>query len=523
MMKIFISYARIDRAHCLQIANMLKPHNIWHDQRLYAGQHWWKEILRRLDWCEAFVYLISSDSLESEYCRNELEIAQSLGKYIFPIIIEKGLKIPPHLAELQYTDFSEGIGGEEVAQLLNAIYFAEQESNSIQLQSAGTYSTSEIGQFKEGESSLLSRAVTAMEEGQYDRAVFLFNQVRARGYKSRFINIDALLKEAETALNLQIRQREMEQEYQNIVQLIKHPLTKAHGCTAFQAFQQDFPDYDPENLAGSCEKQPNSGVALHGRTPENSRRIPPTLSLSNSQTVQSQPAGSRRLEWSEIPSGTVKTVESNNAHVDAFLISKYPITNSQYDVFLRDPKGYVDSRWWEYSDAACEWHLKNPKPPAGAFTGENRPRETVNWFDAVAFTRWLGHTLGIPVTLPTLRQRQRAIQGNDDRIFPWGSKFDKLRSNTRESELRMTTEVDRYENGVSPYGVYDLVGNVWEWCLDTDTIDSSGDLLRGTGKRIVHGGAFVGPYTRAHVSFHYYLEPHTLYSSIGFRVVMPRS
>ncbi|MBZ0297950.1 MAG: SUMF1/EgtB/PvdO family nonheme iron enzyme [Anaerolineae bacterium] len=510
MMKIFISYARIDKSHCLQIANLLEMHKVWHDQRLYAGQHWWKEILRRLEWCDGFVYLISSDSLASEYCQNELEIAQSLGRYIFPVIIEKGIEIPPHLAELQYTDFSEGITGEAVAHLIKAIYFADQDTKDSQHSDSNDNPTGEAGRFNEGEPSLLSRAVTAMEEGQYDRAVFLFNQVRAKGYQSRFINIDALLKEAEAALNLQMRQREMEHEYQQIAHLSKHPLTQAHGCKAFKAFREDFPDYDPDNLAGLCAKKTKLAVA--GRVPENSR-------LSNHATAAST---NRRLEWCEIPSGTVKTEESHNAFIESFLITKYPITNSQYQVFLRDPKGYANPEWWDYSDAACKWRMQNSVPPIGAFTGENRPRETVNWFDAVAFCRWLSSTLEAPVALPTLRQRQRAIQGNDNRIFPWGSKFDKSRCNTRESELRMTTEVDRYESGVSPYGVYDLVGNVWEWCLDTDTPATSGDLLNGTGKRIVHGGAFVGPYTRCHVSFHYYLEPHTLYSSIGFRVVMPR-
>ncbi len=83
-MRIFVSYARVDKPFCIQIVDTLDVHETWYDQRLYAGQNWWKEILRRLDWCESFVYLLSPDSISSEYCRKEFELAQSLGKHIVP-------------------------------------------------------------------------------------------------------------------------------------------------------------------------------------------------------------------------------------------------------------------------------------------------------------------------------------------------------------------------------------------------------------------------------------------------------
>ena len=60
-MRLFISYARVDKPYCQQIVDILDVHNVWYDHRLYAGQNWWDEILRQLALCEGVVYLISPE------------------------------------------------------------------------------------------------------------------------------------------------------------------------------------------------------------------------------------------------------------------------------------------------------------------------------------------------------------------------------------------------------------------------------------------------------------------------------
>jgi hypothetical protein len=124
-MKLFVSYARVDKPYCVQIVDTLDIHEIWVDQRLAAGQNWWKEILRRLDWCEGFIYLLSPDSVNSEYCRREFELARSLGRPIFPILIREGTVIPQSLKEIQYVDFTRGIVMESLKMLLNSIQLEE--------------------------------------------------------------------------------------------------------------------------------------------------------------------------------------------------------------------------------------------------------------------------------------------------------------------------------------------------------------------------------------------------------------
>ena len=105
----------------------------------------------------------------------------------------------------------------------------------------------------------------------------------------------------------------------------------------------------------------------------------------------------------------------------------------------------------------------------------------------MAFANWLGNQLKMKVTLPTVAQWQRAAKGDDDRYFPWGDEYHEEHCNTLETGLKATTPVDRYHKGISPYGVYDMAGNIWEWTLNTAAAADEGRDYR----RAVAGGSFV--------------------------------
>lgn len=511
-MKLFISYARVDKPYCIQIVNTLDVHEIWYDQRLHAGQNWWKEILRRLDWCEGFVYLLSPDSVESEYCKKEFELARHLGRYIFPVLIHKDTVIPPALRDLQYLDFCGGLTADNVKTLLNSIYLAEQErtappaSSNVATLTADTMKPPAVNPV-----SAISAATSAMAKGQFDHAVFLLKRAQASGHSSRFINIEAVLAEAEAGLQRQTYLREASRDYQQIVDLVKFDRTHKLGCEAFQAFKKHYPDFDPQNLAALCAETAQPSVSVI--TAENKPKLPEfSLPL---------------LEWCDIPRLTREIVTGeNNGHAEkqrieipAFKISKYPITNAQYRVFLEDSLGYANKKWWDFSPEAQQWRAKNPEPQPPTFKGDERPRERVNWYDAMAFCQWFTMRSGMKITLPTDAQWVWAAQGEDNRKFPWGNTFDKQRSNTRESEIKMTTLVMRYPSGISPFGVYDMAGNVWEWCTDVNTEAKETGTPAAVEKRLVHGGSFISPCQRAENTFRYYLDPHSFHSTIGFRIV----
>lgn len=526
-MRLFISYARIDMPYCMQIVNMLDVHEVWYDQRLYAGQQWWKEILRRLDWCEGFVYLLSPESVASDYCRQEFELAQSLNRHIFPVLIHQIEPLPDALGAFQYADLSKGLTADTVRHLLNSIYSAEHQK-PLKTATRPTSVAAELGDAEFIDSgTVISRAASAMEAGQFDRAVFLFKHAKANGLHSRFINIDVLLSEAEIALERQMFMREADRDYRQIAEIIKYKATRRLGCEAFQSFREAFPDYDPEGLTDICGGQPQTA---------NGRSFP-TKPIKDTRTKLIRPKGRLQaiplLEWCEIPAGTVQLNAQEGdenvrdhagentgetAQVAPFRMSKYPITNAQYQIFLEDPHGYANPDWWNYSPEGCEMRIKHPTPMPSNFKGEERPRETINWFDAIAFCQWLSAYLGETIILPTLPQRQRAAQADDGRLYPWGQDFDPARCNTRESDIKMTTVVTRYADGASPHGVYDLAGNIWEWCLKAPH-NAGGLLLTPNEKCIMQGGSFNSPNLRAQSQFVFRLDPHTIAASIGFRVV----
>lgn len=214
------------------------------------------------------------------------------------------------------------------------------------------------------------------------------------------------------------------------------------------------------------------------------------------------------FEWCEVPIGKV-TVTDVGGYLGGFWMAKYPITNGQFQVFVDAQDGYRDVRWWDYSDAAQTWRKEEEymKPAAVSLqAGDDFPRTDVSWYEAVAFCRWLTekalilHPSGTSdhweIRLPSEQEWQRAAQGNDGREYPWGNRFDKARANTFESGIGAATPVTRFTGGASPFGVMDMCGNVWEWCL-TDLNTGSRDTSVN-GPRMLRGACCPPAYLPRH-------------------------
>lgn len=134
-------------------------------------------------------------------------------------------------------------------------------------------------------------------------------------------------------------------------------------------------------------------------------------------------------------------VPARRLNVESFYIDRYPVTNYQYRRFIeatghRKPRLLDDDQWGR------------PLQPV-VFVG---------WEDARAYCRWAGKAL------PSEAQWEKAGRGDDRRWWPWGLDFFPNRCNSKESERLCTTEIGMFDMGVSPYGCYDMSGNVWEMC-----------------------------------------------------------
>lgn len=221
------------------------------------------------------------------------------------------------------------------------------------------------------------------------------------------------------------------------------------------------------------------------------------------------------FEWANIPAGQVKlkSVRGRN-DVSAFQLGRYAVTNAQFDVFISD--GYGDPRWWDYSADARDWRANNNSPKSKPFTGEeDHPRVNVNWYEAMAFCHWLSAQVGYDVRLPTEPEWQRAAGGDDGRTYAWGDISPDAEIANWHRNVGQTTSVDSYKVQAdrSCYHLYNIAGNVWEWCFRPPDISSN------EGRRMVRGGSWFSSNPRAlRIESYEYRYPDRRDSYIGFRI-----
>ena len=131
----------------------------------------------------------------------------------------------------------------------------------------------------------------------------------------------------------------------------------------------------------------------------------------------------------------------------------------------------------------------------------------VTWHDATAYARWCNKAL------PTSRQWEKAARGPKGRVYPWGSEPTAAKCNVSETGIDATTSVSRYQSGVSPYGAFDMCGNVWEWCSTEET--------PGSGRYELKGSAFTSPFERAAPSLQNAANASMQDNDTSFRCVSP--
>lgn len=237
------------------------------------------------------------------------------------------------------------------------------------------------------------------------------------------------------------------------------------------------------------------------------------------------------FSWCSIPGGEFIYGDSAGPNgpekltLPTFSISQYLITYSQFQVFIEAEDGFKDPRWWKglFFDQS-KFHGEQ------AFQVSNHPRERVSWYDAIAFCRWLSFRLGggydinnvadWRVRLPTDYEWEKAARGKDGLLFPYGNEFDKNKCNTREADIDHTTPVDRYPHGASPYGVYDLSGNVWEWCLTNwsrPAFLAYKEDLTTSARRVLRGGSWSHNRFSVRTVYRFY-APHERLNFCGFRI-----
>jgi len=150
--------------------------------------------------------------------------------------------------------------------------------------------------------------------------------------------------------------------------------------------------------------------------------------------------------WMGSNDGRENEKPRRRVYLDGFYIDRYEVTNSQYEKFMK-ATGHEAPEFWS------DWSSNEPEQPVVG----------VSWHDAEAYCKWAGRRL------PTEAEWEKAARGTDGRKYPWGNgEPDGSKANYYFWWIffTRTAHVGSYPKGVSPYGVHDMAGNVWEWVAD---------------------------------------------------------
>ncbi len=198
-------------------------------------------------------------------------------------------------------------------------------------------------------------------------------------------------------------------------------------------------------------------------------------------------------------------------NLPTFCIDRFLVTQGQYAAFVvatrHRPPGISKEDYQrqgflvhDYDREVTQYLWDNGTPPAGR---GDHPVVLVSADDAAAYCRWR-YAGG---RLPTEAEWEKAARGEDGRIFPWGNRWDPERLNSAARGPGGTTPVSRYLEGVSAYGLFDPVGNVFQW-----TSSALPD-----GGRIVKGCAWDDEPGLCRPAFRHARPPESRHILIGFR------
>lgn len=296
---------------------------------------------------------------------------------------------------------------------------------------------------------------------------------------------------------------------------------------ALQRFISKYPEVgDPERLLDGfapllTEEQAHLIDLLHDSNLSTEERHAVGNQLAQigdpRQGVGLRPDGLPDIQWMRISEGDFIFHFDRKAYLPTYYISRYPITQLQFQAFV-DDSGYEDDYWWE------DLLIREPDVGDVRWPNSNYPRVRASWNDAVAFCRWLSERLGYEVRLPTEEEWEKAARGTLGNIYPWGNTYLAGYSNINEAVsgisntfLRQPCSVGIFPHAASPYGVEDLIGNTWEWCLNQ--YNDPTVLTPDNERRVLRGGSWNSDRLFAHTARRRGELPGTRFNEVGFRIM----
>lgn len=226
----------------------------------------------------------------------------------------------------------------------------------------------------------------------------------------------------------------------------------------------------------------------------------PDSDLPTGQTVSTE--GMAFLEGGSFLIGCNEFPEESpefEVHIEPFYMDRYPVTVGEYAKFI-EATGRPTPKYWH----------------GAQFSGLSQPVVGVSWHDANAYAAWVGKKL------PTEAQWEFAARGRANRKYPWGNTEPDTTHCNFGDYLGMPSIVTMHEEGMTPEGICDLAGNVYEWTRDAFSPYAQNGGVGGDAPQIaVRGGCWSSPPHELRCTHRRGVFPETQLPTVGFRCVLP--
>ncbi|MEO1430728.1 MAG: ergothioneine biosynthesis protein EgtB [Cyanobacteria bacterium J06633_8] len=218
----------------------------------------------------------------------------------------------------------------------------------------------------------------------------------------------------------------------------------------------------------------------------------------------------------------------HKVYLDTYSIDRYPVTCKQYQIFM-EAEGYKNPQWW--SKAGWKW-LQAEQATKPLYWQDNpdfynNPVWGVSWYEAEAYAKFVGKRL------PTEAEWEKAASWDEKsqcrRIYPWGNEPPTPQNCNCNNIHSQTTPVNAYPLGESAYGLYDTLGNVWEWTnswfagykgFEAYPYKGYSQVYFDNEHRVLKGGSWATRPWALRSSFRNWYHPRMRQMFVGFRCAM---
>ena len=253
------------------------------------------------------------------------------------------------------------------------------------------------------------------------------------------------------------------------------------------------------------------GVAFAGESASIKNTVPTKPIIGNMVDI---PAG-EFLMGDSVGDGSIDEKPVHRVNIKAFRLGATEVTFEQYDIYAH-----------AIADAAPKNndHFVSNLPDDNGWGRGNRPVFNISWDEAQGYITWLNQQTGRRFRLPTEAEWEYAARAGTTTNYPWGNAFSSAQANGANA-LKQTAPVAQYP--ANKFGLYDMVGNVYEWvqdCYHSGYVGAPTDGSAWTanadcsGRRITRGGSWGSDVINLRLSNHYAVNITSRNGNLGFRL-----